>query len=397
MTGHGPQMRALDAAVDTIVIGGGIMGCVVAHQLAVAGQRVALFERQGMCMAASGVNAGTLSVQIKREELIPYAMRGLELWRTAGDWLGDDLGFREVGGLALAFTEAEAETLTVRMTARAERGAPIEILGPNRARELEPALSEAPVLASFCPVDGYAGSYLLGQAMRRVLSEAGVRVNEHCAVRHIDTGDGATLVTTDDGSLRTARLVICGGVWTEDLLSRAYGVDIALTCRVNQIAVTERMPKVLTRVIGAASGLLTLKQAANGTVLIGGGWQGRGDPETGARDIVPENLLGNLRLAAHAVPALHDARVLRAWAGLEGSSPDGLPLAGAVPGQTDAYVLACVRGGFTIGPYIARLLAQRILGHEPELPLFDPARPALVSAGPDERPSSMDAIARSQR
>ncbi|RVT81692.1 FAD-binding oxidoreductase [Rhodobacteraceae bacterium CCMM004] len=374
MTAAVSQTQSLDSPADTAVVGGGIMGCVVAHRLARAGQRVVLVDRQGLCMAASGVNAGTLSVQIKREELIPYALRGLDLWRTAGDWLGDDLGFREVGGLALAFTDDEAETLTTRMTARADRGAPIEIVGPNRARELEPGLSAAPVLASFCPVDGYAGSYLLGRAMRRALAAAGVRVHEHCAVDRIVPGGSGTDIVTDRGTLRAARVAICGGAWTEALLSQAYGVDIPVTCRVNQVAVTERMPQTVRRVIGAATGLLTLKQAANGTVLIGGGWQGRGDPETGAHDILPENLVGNLRLAAHAVPALRGARVVRAWAGLEGSAPDGLPLAGPVPGRDDAYVLACVRGGFTIGPYIAQLLADRILGRAPEMPLFDPAR-----------------------
>ncbi len=359
---------------DTVIVGGGIMGCVLAHRLAAARQRVGLFERRGLCMAASGVNAGTLSVQIKREELIPYAMRGLELWRTAGDWLGDDLGFRQVGGLVLAFTEDEARTLTERMMQRAERGAPIELVGTNRARELEPGLSEAPVLASYCPVDGYAGSYLLGEVMRRALGREGVALREYCPVQRIEPGRGETEVITAQGTVRTKRIVYCCGAWTERLLAETYGVRIPINCRVNQVVVTERMPKVFERVIGAATGLLTLKRAANGTVLIGGGWQGVGDPEAGPRELLPENLIGNLRLAAHAVPALRRARVLRAWAGLEGSSSDGLPLAGQVPGQTDAYVLACVRGGFTIGPYIAMLLAERILGEVPAMPLFDPAR-----------------------
>ena len=56
------------------------------------------------------------------------------------------------------------------------------------------------------------------------------------------------------------------------------------------------------------------------------------------------------------------------------SSPDHYPLAGALPGVANAYVLACVRGGYTIGPCIGPLVADLILGREPALPLFDPAR-----------------------
>jgi glycine/D-amino acid oxidase-like deaminating enzyme len=39
-----------------------------------------------------------------------------------------------------------------------------------------------------------------------------------------------------------------------------------------------------------------------------------------------------------------------------------------------AFVLGCVRGGYTIGPYIGQLMGDAILGREPEMPLFDPGR-----------------------
>ena len=68
-------------------------------------------------------------------------------------------------------------------------------------------------------------------------------------------------------------------------------------------------------VVGVASGLLSLKQFANGTVLIGGGWQGIGDPERGGAEIIPDNLIGNLRLARYAIPTLSGGRIVRAWLG----------------------------------------------------------------------------------
>ncbi|WP_439578678.1 NAD(P)/FAD-dependent oxidoreductase, partial [Elioraea sp.] len=113
-------------AFDTAVVGGGVMGCTVAFRLAEAGQRVAVFDRGGLCMQASGVNAGTLSIAIKRAALVPYAMKGWELWRTTRAWLGVDVGFAQVGGVTLAFTPEEAAMLTERMAARAEAGAPVE-------------------------------------------------------------------------------------------------------------------------------------------------------------------------------------------------------------------------------------------------------------------------------
>ena len=367
---------------DMIVLGGGIMGSVLAQRLATEGQTVAVFDRGGLCMQASGVNAGTLSVQIKRTALIPYALRGLERWRNAGSWLGDALGFRQTGSLVLAFSDADAALLTERMTARQAQGAPIDIVSPRRARALEPGLSDAPVLASWCPIDGHASSRHLGPALRAALAALGVAVHEFTEVTALEPGDGETRVFTRSGRFAGTRIVVASGAWLERLLRDGFGVHIPITVRVNQVSVTERMPPVFERIIGEARGTLTLKRMPDGTVLIGGGWQGRGDLERCTTDLRPENLVGNLRLAANAVPALRLARVVRAWSGFEGATADSLPIAGPIPGHKEAYVLGCAKGGFTIGPYLAELLAERIQGREPELPLFDPLRLVRSNCAP---------------
>jgi glycine/D-amino acid oxidase-like deaminating enzyme len=152
------------------------------------------------------------------------------------------------------------------------------------------------------------------------------------------------------------------------------GATLPVRARVNTVSVTERMPPLFATVIGHAAGLLTMKQKSNGTVLIGGGWQGEGTPDTGRGTVRGETLVPNLALAQHAVPDLGRARVLRSWTGFEAHVPDFYPLAGALPGVEGAFVLGCVRGGYTIGPYIGRLMGDAILGREPELPLFDPRR-----------------------
>jgi glycine/D-amino acid oxidase-like deaminating enzyme len=123
-------------------------------------------------------------------------------------------------------------------------------------------------------------------------------------------------------------------------------------------------------VLGVASGLLSLKQYENGTVLIGGGWQGIGDRTRGGLAVRAENFQGNVRLAAHTVPALRDARVVRAWLGLEAETADALPAIGPIPGVPDAWIIGSVHSGYTSGPYMGKLLAQAICGQAPEMPLF---------------------------
>ena len=120
--------------------------------------------------------------------------------------------------------------------------------------------------------------------------------------------------------------------------------------------------------------IISSAQFATGTVLIGGGWQGKGDRVRRVTEIVPDNLIGNLRLARYAVPALAETRIVRSWLGFEAETDDALPIVGPLSGIPEAYVIGCVHSGYTSGPYFGRLLAQTILGHEPEMPLFDAGR-----------------------
>lgn len=354
---------------DLGVIGGGIHGATVALFCARAGMNTVLLERGSLCREASGVNAGTLTMQMTRVALIPYALRAHAMWASAPEWLGHDVGVTVCDGLSLAFTQGEADLLTYRAGKRREAGAPIEIISGRAAKAIEPGLSDEVLIAGHCKVDGFANAYLTGLAYRRALLEAGVDLREGTPVSDLACEERGFAAMTPDGPVRFRRVVLAGGVWIQDMLAW-LGIDLPIKVLVNQLAVTERMPPAMRTVVGIASGLLSLKQYPHGTVVIGGGWQGRGDRTRGGAELDPGNLVGNVRLACHAIPALRGARLARAWAGLEAETRDALPAAGPVPGIPDAWVCGSVHSGYTSGPYIARMLAQAVLGQEPDLPLF---------------------------
>lgn len=362
-------------AFDVAVLGGGVMGCTTALFLARAGMRVAVIERDALCRGASGVNAGTLTLHMTRAALVPYAIRGWEMWMNTDTWLGHGVLATAAPGLALAFTESEKVLLQQRAAARREYGAQIDLLDRDAALAVEPGLNPAMLQAAHCATDGFASAYLTGRAFHTALREAGVRIFERTPVTRIERVAGMYQVFGPDDAnpIDAARLVMAGGVWLEPLLAM-LGIHIPVKTLVNQLVVTERMPPVMKSVLSIANGLLSMKQFANGSVLIGGGWQGIGDRVRGGVETVPDNLVGNLRLAQHVIPALAKARVARIWLGLESETADAMPMIGALPGISDVWVIGCVHSGYTSGPYMGKLLAQTILGKEPELPLFDAAR-----------------------
>lgn len=360
---------------DVAVIGGGIMGCTTALWLARGGMLCALIERGGLCMEASGRNAGTLTLMFTRADLIPYAMRGRELWQDAPNWLGKDVGFHSKPGLGLALSEADGEKLLAETEERREAGAPIEIIGANRAREIEPAISNRPVLAAYCPVDGYAYSYRIGVAYRCALLADGVALREGRAVESIERDGQGFTIATGAGAVKARRIVLAGGVWLGKMADW-FGLDMPIICRVNQGTITERLPPILSTVI-EVFGHLSLKQAANGTALIGTVLHWIEDAERAAEQIDQERLVKNLTTvigtATSVIPALAAGRVVRTWTGLEAYAPDNQPVIGPLPGVADAYVIGAMRSGFTAGPFMGRLLADTLLGRAPEMPIFEPA------------------------
>lgn len=354
---------------DLAVIGGGLHGATVALFAARGGMDVALLERGALCREASGVNAGTLTMQMTRVALIPYALEGHRMWANAPDWLGHDVGVQVCDGLSLAFTETEEALLSERAALRREAGAPIDLIGAKKAKEIEPGLGQGVRLAGHCAVDGYANAYLTGLAYRKALLEAGITLHENRAATGVVSEDPGFTVSTEKEPLKARRIVLAGGVWLETMLGW-LGVKLPIKTLINQLAVTERLAPVMRTVVGIASGLLSLKQFPHGTVVVGGGWQALGDRETGTGTLIPERVIGNARLAIHAIPALAKARLVRAWTGFEAETADAMPVAGPVPGIKDAFVCGSVHSGYTSGPYIAKLLADRILGQEPAMPLF---------------------------
>lgn len=367
-------MNRTSVEFDVAVIGAGVMGCSTAFHLAQGGMKVALVDRGQLCREASGVNAGTLTLHMTRAALVPYAMKAWEMWMTAEQWLGAGVLATKAPGLTLAFTEAECDMLEERAAARRSYGAEINILTPQQAQAIEPGLNPNILKAAHCDIDGYASAYLTGQAFHHGLRQQQVQIFENHPVVDVHRDNSLfEIITQQQTRIRAKRIVLAGGVWIEPMLAW-LGVHIPIKTLINQLTITERIRPVMQSVVSVANGLLSLKQFANGTVLIGGGWQGIGDRENGAVEAIPENLIGNMRLARYVIPELSQARIARVWLGLEAETADAMPIMGSVPDIENAYVVGSAHSGYTSGPFMGKITAQYILGQEPDMPLFDPAR-----------------------
>ena len=141
------------------------------------------------------------------------------------------------------------------------------------------------------------------------------------------------------------------------------GVNVPVFGAPLQMVVTEAVEPLISRLIAHAGRHLTLKQAANGNFIIGGGWTASLDPVRQHPRPLIDSIEGNLWAAQHVVPSLRRLHVLRTWAAMN-VNIDGAPILGehpAVPG----FFNCVTSNGYTLGPIMGQLTAALAAGDDP--------------------------------
>jgi sarcosine oxidase, subunit beta len=108
----------------------------------------------------------------------------------------------------------------------------------------------------------------------------------------------------------------------------------------------------------------------SGTVVIGGGFKGRVDHTTELTELNFQHLAQSARNAAAIFPIMKGARLMRCWAGIEGFTPDDLPVIGPSKIAPAAYHSFAFCGhGFQLGPIVGAVTAELIVNGKTNLPI----------------------------
>ena len=364
-----------------IVIGGGLAGAAVSWYLSREGVDVLVVERGEIGAQASGANAGSIHLQIPVAEYRTLGRQwaetfaptlsmmndGVTLWKTLEDALETPLEFRQCGGIIAARTEQELDLVREKAALEAAHGIRSEELDAADLLDCAPYLASDMIGGAFYADEGKANPLLVTRAFARAATRLGARIASQTRVTGISKQRDFT-VTTSQGLLTAQKVICCAGA-DAGLVAGMLGLDLPIRGYPIQVSITEPAAPIVSHLVYSAAGKLTLKQMANGTCLIGGGWPSdlRAD---GTLAVSGQSMSDNLEILRSVVPALADLQLVRTWPAMVNGNESWRPVVGETPDCPGFFLCLFPWMGFTGGPIAAHCVVDLILGRTP---IFDVA------------------------
>jgi glycine/D-amino acid oxidase-like deaminating enzyme len=378
-----------------VVVGGGIVGCAVAYFAAREGLEVTLLEQKTVGYGASGRNPGFVWLHCRNPGFaLEISRAGRRLYDELAADLPEPFEYRAEGGLIYFNTDSQARVFEEFVAARRADGLDMELIDGSEVRRLVGPIRPDVAGASFCSEDAQINTPTVVAALAAGARSEGAVIDEGVEVAGLEwTGDAVTGVRTGAGRVEADAVVVAAGAWSTALM-RVAGYELPVGAERLQMMATSPLPRQVGPVVyGPLAAkqyrlfrdlpswdadaftapyerehgmemLQLVAQRANGEMLLG-------CPMDYPDELDLRPTLAGIEMTTRAVredfPGLADAPIERVWAGVLPYTTDMAPVIGEV--AAGLYIASGHVFGNAAGPMTGRLIAQLLLGQEPEIDL----------------------------
>jgi len=348
------------------IVGGGIIGCAIAFQLAAEKLKIAVLDRQQPGREASWAAAGMLSPAPDSPRdcpLVPLAKESLRLYpefvRAIKESSGKPVDYTRKGTLQI-FTGASAEAERNAMLAEhRELGLASEAISLSDARQLEPALNPAISAVLHLPEEESVDPRLLMDSLLAAAVNRGVKIRPGFSVASlIEEGDRCAGVLAPSGEkIHAKHVIIAAGCFSAEIAAPAGKRIPAIPTRPvrGQMLALRQNNVTLRHVLRSERGYLVPR--SDGRIVAGSTSEDAGFHKSVTAGGLRKILEAGLELCAD----LGSAEILETWSGLRPGTPDDLPILGLT--NMEGLILATghYRNGILLAPVTAKLVKEWVI------------------------------------
>ncbi len=357
---------------DVVIIGGGVVGCSIAYNLAKLGcTDVVILEKEYLTSGSTGRCGAGIRQQWGTEMNCMLAKTSMDIFEKMNEMLDykRDVEIRQSGYLILAYSEKEVEQFKKNIELQKKMGIISHLLTPAEAKEIVPHLNtEGLLAATYCDRDGHANPFHVTQAYAEAAERLGVEINTYTECTEILREGGKIVgVNTNRGKIATDTVINAAGGYSAEVAAMV-GVELPIYSERHQILVTEPVNPIQEPMVMSFSRNIYCQQVPHGSFVMG-----YGDPtELKGHDIGHswQFLMRMTKVITDILPLLGKIRIVRQWSGSYNITPDAQPVICEAEDVPGFFMAVGFSGhGFMIAPVTGILVAEMVLGKELTIPI----------------------------